>query len=465
MKKPNTKITSLFLCLLAIFACTTGYGEVIFQALDKNLKPLETASLSYDLSDFSMQDAINIALKQNRSIISSREDVRKANGQVKQARSIAGTKVSGNFLQTRLDDVATANLGGQTLELGKKDVQKAYLELSQPLFLGTRDQAAIKTARLGRSISNSAFIFTQQQTIANTILLYLGWVYAKEVERVSEKDLELAQAHFSLVEKRYNNKLASKYELLRAEVRLTQTKSKLAQDKNNTLLNCSELLTLLGLPINQQLETNYRLEIEKIDLTNEIGSEAFQLKEDLKVKKLQAEIAKQSVKSARGEKHPTVNLFGQFGSENPSSKSGFGQLERKSYWNAGVAINFKLIDAGNTRGKIMESKAALNKAKNEYEQAIEQTKLEIHQAILNLKTAQEIVSSQKENLKQAEETMRLAKVRYENGMFTQVEMFDAENAYLNANLAYLQAVFMHHQARISYLLSTGKLGREFNLGI
>jgi outer membrane protein TolC len=237
------------------------------------------------------------------------------------------------------------------------------------------------------------------------------------------------------------------------------------QDKNNTLLACSELLTLLSLPIDLPIGTDYRLEIEEIKPTPEANLSALTLKEDLKIKKLQAAIAEQGVKSARGEKHPSVNFFGQFGSENPSSKSGFGQLERKSYWNAGLSLNFTLIDAGNTTGKILAAKAMLGKAKNEYEMAIEQTQLEIHQATLNLKTAQEIVTSQKENLKQAEETMRLAKVRYENGMFTQVEMFDAENAYLNANLAYLKAVFSHHQARVSYLLSTGKLGREFSLGI
>jgi len=56
--------------------------------------------------------------------------------------------------------------------------------------------------------------------------------------------------------------------------------------------------------------------------------------------------------------------------------------------------------------------------------------------------------------------MRLAKVRYENGMFTQVDLFDAETAWSNARLMYIQSVFLHHQARLSYLLATGRLGRE-----
>jgi len=79
---------------------------------------------------------------------------------------------------------------------------------------------------------------------------------------------------------------------------------------------------------------------------------------------------------------------------------------------------------------------------------------------LNLQTAGEIVRAQQEALKQAEEAVRLAGVKYSNGMFTQVEMFDAENAFLNTHLQYLSAVFSHHQARVSYLLATGKLGRD-----
>jgi outer membrane protein TolC len=432
--------------------------------LDENLKPIETASQAFSVDNFRLEDALNVAIKQNRSIKNSFHEYQKSEGQVKQARSISGTQITGNFNQTRLDDIGKTTFGGQTFEMGKKDVQKTWLELSQPIFLGSKDKAAIKSARLGREIAQSAHTLTSQQVILETTLQYLNWLLAMEVERVGEKDLELAQAHYDLMEKRFKNELTSNYELLRAEVRLVQTKSLLLQRKNNSKLARLQLLKTLSLPQDLDLKTDSRLEMKELKTSLASDStQALNLREDLKIKNLQHQISQQSLRSARGEKQPTVALFGQFGTENPSSKSSMGNYERKNYWNAGVAVNFKVLDAGNTKGKIMEAKAAVEQAKNLLKNSQEQTQLEIKNALLTLNTAKEIVISQKENLKQAEEAMRLAKVRFENGIFTQVEMFDAENAYLNANLNYLQSVFSHHRARVSYLLATGKLGREFLL--
>ncbi|HMM59757.1 MAG TPA: TolC family protein, partial [Candidatus Rifleibacterium sp.] len=127
---------------------------------------------------------------------------------------------------------------------------------------------------------------------------------------------------------------------------------------------------------------------------------------------------------------------------------------------AGVSVNLPVLDAGFSSGRVLEAKAGLKQSETGYADSVEQAQLEIRKAILSLNTSEQIVNAQKENVKQAEETMRLAKVRYENGMFTQVDLFDAETAWSNARLMYIQSVFLHHQARLSYLLATGRLGRE-----
>ena len=118
------------------------------------------------------------------------------------------------------------------------------------------------------------------------------------------------------------------------------------------------------------------------------------------------------------------------------------------------------MDASLTKSKVKDAKAGIKEAENNYNESLENTELEVYRASLSLQNAIEVLASQKENLKQAEETLRLAKVRYENGLFTQIDLFDAENAWSNAKLIYLQAIFNHHNARLAYLLAVGKLGRD-----
>ncbi len=414
-----------------------------------------------DLSDLHLEDVLRLALERNRTVLGARQQIEAAEGQVKQARAVGGTKVTGKFTQTRLDGVGSANLGGRTIKMGNEDVQKAYVEMAHPLFLGGRDQAALAAARLGRSAAAAGFTYAGQQVLQQATMKWLSWLFAREVERVGRKDLDLAEAHHKLVSARVRQDQASKFELLRADVRLAQARSKLRQETNSVDLARLDLLRVLSLPPTLPVGTRDRLALLEFstDLAHD-ASAAVELREDLRIRRLEAQIARQGLRAARGERLPTLNAFGQAGNEFPSSKGGLGGITRKGYWNVGVAAELPLIDAGQRQGKIQEAKAKVAAAENALQDALEKAQVEIRQALLNLQTAREVVEAQQEALKQAEEALRLAGVKYENGMFTQVEMFDAENAFLNTNLQYLQAVFAHHQARVSYLLATGRLGRD-----
>ncbi len=429
--------------------------------LDEEMRPVTTASQTFDQQNVCLEDVVGLALKNNRAVKSSEFNIKKMRGQVEQARSIGGLRLSGNMTQTRIKDVPSANFGGQTIEMGRHDIQKIYGELTQPLYLGEKDRAAVNSARLGQLIAESAHTLTRQQIIMAASLSYYSWLYAREVEDVGKMDRDLAQAHFDLVEKRFAAEQTSKYEVLRAEVRLAQNRSAYIKDCNDTELARLDLLKLLSLPLDMAVDTACRLEVEALEpqLEEDI-SMAEERREDLQIKRRECKIADEQIRAAHGEKRLTAALFAQYGSENPSSYADMGKVERKAYWLAGLSLNLPIMDAGFSHGKVSEARAARSQSENAYFDALEQAHLEIRQAYLTLKSSEEIVAAQKENLKQAEETMRLANVRYENGLFTQVDLFDAETAYSNTRLHYLQAVFFHHQARLAYQLATGRLGRD-----
>ncbi|GAB1351754.1 TolC family protein [Erysipelotrichia bacterium] len=413
------------------------------------------------LRDVHISDILKIALLRNRQVNAAAQRIDQANGQVLQARSLLGTRMTGNFSQTRVDDVAKSISGGKTIDLGKRDSQAAYVEVTQPLFLSGKDQSTLNSARLGRSIAGSGDFLTRQSILLETTLRWLSWLFAGEAEKVSEKNLELAQAHHDLVKARFQHKQVSQFEVLRAEVRLAQARSDLRKQTNTRELACLDLLRILDLPEDTEVTSGERLKMIKasIDPVRD-ASEAIELREDLRMKRLEVKIAREAIASARSENQPVVSLFGQTGVQDPSSKSSMGNYERKGYWRAGIVANFTLSDGGMRKGRIKEADSRLALAENALHENIEQAKIEIRKASLNIETAEEVVTSQREALKQAEEALRLAGVRYKNGLFTQVELFDAENAYLLTRLQYLQAIHSYHQAVASYHLATGKLGRE-----
>lgn len=403
------------------------------------------------LEDIHIGDILRLSLIRNRSIIGAAHQVESANAGVIQARSALGARLTGNFRYTRVDEVANPLMG--------RDSQSAYFEVSQPLFLSGRDRAALNQARFGRSTAGAGLVLTRQHILLETTMRWLTWLFTGEAERVSQKDLELAEAHHALVSKRYKYKQVSQFEVLRAEVRLAKACSDLRKQTNARALACLDLLNVLDLPEKTLITTQVRLKMLDLPIDyNKDSSAAIDLREDIKVKRLEVEIARYGLSGARSENQPVVSLFGQTGVADPAAKS--RTFSRESYWNAGVMANFTLGDGGMRKGKIKGAHAKLAIAENAMQQTIEKASIEIKQAFLTIETAKEVVTAQREALKQAEEALRLAGVRYTNGLFTQVELFDAENAYLTTRLQYLQAIFSYHQAFASYRLATGQLGRS-----
>jgi outer membrane protein TolC len=447
----NIKFRTYLLGLLTVCFCLASIAFAHpFDAIDD-----ETAFIS---SNFTLDEALEIAFRQNRAIISSDIAYDKADAMVGQARTAMSTKVTANWKQTRLGYETLMMPAG--IPVNKKDNQSYYAELTQPLYLGQKDKAAVNSARLGRETAGFAKTLTRQQIVMAVSMKYYNWLYSRAVEAVSKQDLDLAEAHFNLVDKRYKAEQTSKYELLRAEVRFTQAKSEYMKSQNDTNLAKLDLLNILSLPIDLKIDTDTDLKIVEYEATPRDDLLIINdLREDLKIRKNLTKIAEQSKIAAKGEKKPTLALWAQYGGEDPSSRYS-GAFKRDNYWMGGLAMELPLVDAGLMKTKLSEANADLKQAQNDYREALELSKTEIKQAALSLHSSSEIVAAQLENMKQAEETVRLAKVRYENGIFTQVDLFDAENAWSKAQLYYYQAVLGHHNARLAYQLAIGKLGRD-----
>lgn len=447
------------LCLLGVLSCAPVFAEeYAIQPLDKDLNPIvepEQAAKEYDFSAFNLNDALEIALASNRTIKGTEYSVKTADAKVGQARAASSLKLGAKANKTRLDKVKSQGFELDT----SKYANGESLTLTQPLYIGGQDKAARISARLGRDTAKSSQILTKQNIVKAVSLGYYNWLYAREKENVGMQDLELAQAHYDLVNKRFQAEQSSKYELLRADVRLADSKSSYLGKKNDAVLAKLNLLKLLSLPMDTNIDTAEKLEVVDIhpDVLEDLAK-AVELREDLKIKRNMKSIAQQSLESARAGLRPSVALSATFSSDKPSSR--MDAFQRDESWNASVGLEMPLLDGRLTRAKVKEASAGIDNAENDYQESLENTELEVYKSALSLQTAIEVVASQKENMKQADETLRLAKVRYENGLFTQIDLFDAETAWSNAKLVYLGAIFQHHEARLSYLLATGKLGRD-----
>jgi outer membrane protein TolC len=101
---------------------------------------------------------------------------------------------------------------------------------------------------------------------------------------------------------------------------------------------------------------------------------------------------------------------------------------------------------------VKQAKSGLRQIQIGMEQLKDGIQLEVRAAFLGFQESKELLNAQEETVQQAKESLRIANLRYKNGMITNVELMDAE-------LAYTQAQTNRFNALHDYAIAVAKLER------
>jgi outer membrane protein TolC len=98
--------------------------------------------------------------------------------------------------------------------------------------------------------------------------------------------------------------------------------------------------------------------------------------------------------------------------------------DKHSNWDAGVSVTIPIFDGFSSKAKVEEARARYAQAVLEKEDLGDQIAVEIRRACLDLQQAQAIIDSQKDNIDEAKEALKIAQVRYDNGEGTNLDILD-----------------------------------------
>jgi outer membrane protein TolC len=276
---------------------------------------------------------------------------------------------------------------------------------------------------------------------------YLAVLFTKASVEVFEKGLENARAHLEDVKKKLDQDVGTRFDVIRGEVKVANAKAQLIQARNNLSTARAGLLRLMGLPQDTKLSLTGKLAYRpaKVSVPRSL-EKAYKSRIDLKAAEVFIDIQDRQIDIAVGGQLPKAYAFFNYGWEKPSTKS-FGGTEGDDYWNAGMIIDVPLFDGFQGLGKIRKGYGSLRQARWAYEDLRQQIALEVKQAATAMRNAVEFLESQKENVRQAEEGLRLVKIGFGLGTNTQLDVLDVQTALTAARLNYLQAVFNYQSAR------------------
>ena len=157
--------------------------------------------------------------------------------------------------------------------------------------------------------------------------------------------------------------------------------------------------------------------------------------------------------AAKAAYFPTISLTGLFG----YASNGLSDLfdSQSKAWQYAAPITMPIFTAGAIAGQVQEAEAAQQQALFAYQRTIQEAFREVNDALISQERTREQLRAQKQQVKALEQYSATARLRYDNGYTSYIEVLDAERSLFNVQLQYTQTQQTQFQAMISLYLAMG----------
>ncbi|MGB7061076.1 MAG: TolC family protein [Candidatus Zixiibacteriota bacterium] len=400
-----------------------------------------------------LDQCLEMAYENNKTLLQLEEKINASEYKMDEARSGFFPQLSFSGSYTRLGRVPGFEVPGMTIDFGTANNYNLVLSLQQPVFTWGKIRNSYDIARYGLSLTQEEYRSTRQGIRFNVVSLFYNALLAKELIKVREESIARIEDHLSTVQERYDKGYASEFDLLRVKVQLANAKPPLVQAKNLYHLTLDNLKNLLGISLSDSVNLEGTLESEPDQVDQSQAEEfAFKNRSELKLVSQQERIGRKALVLAKAGNKPSL-----FGAVNYEYKRPYYSEDKwKTDWNFTLALSFPLFDGFLTRSRVKQAKSGLKQLDIAEKQIRDLIRLEISQAISDLNLALENIVSQEENVKQAKEALRIARVQYQKGMLTNLELMDTEFALTLAETNYLQAQSDYLVAMAKFEKAIGK---------
>jgi len=420
------------------------------------------ASLPVVTGPLSLEDALKLALQYSVPLRRAREDREIARGRRKEALSEVLPKVSLDGTYTRLDQDFTVDFDGPGGEAPVNftflDNYAADLRVEQPLFRAGRGVAAIRASQYYDLYTSETLRGAVQATIYEATQAYYYVMLQREQVRVLESSLRLAEAQLQDVEVKKKYGVASPFNVLRAEVEVSNAKASLIRARNELDFARTDLFRVLGVSQTSSVELTETLDRDAtLPEFDEERSQAYENRPDISASALTIKLQEQNLRVLRAEYWPTLDAFYSYRYAKPDPVDSFLN-DWGGTWSAGLLLRWNLFDGLRREGILIQEKARLRQFELDWLDTVERTSQEVRKAVDAVENALEALKAQDKTLAQAQEGLRLAEVGFREGTLDQVAVLDARGALTAAQLLYFRSLYDYHLARRFLARATGTLG-------
>ncbi|MBN1526216.1 MAG: TolC family protein [Candidatus Omnitrophica bacterium] len=410
-----------------------------------------------------LKDSIFVSVMNNRSIQVQEEEVEYAKGDILYAKSLFLPKVNAEYSYTYNDSVFYSDsFPGHRKDTriysGFKNDNAAGVVAEESIYNGGANIANLKQANIGLKIARETLRAAKLDVEFETKRLFYGLLLAYETKRIAQDLVDQAEAHYIDVKANFGQGTASKFDVLQSKVQVSTVIPQLVNADNAVELITVEFKKLLVLNLRDPVRLEGRLAYKEVEIHEEdFLQEAYKRRPEMILKLLGVDLNKWAIDFAKAGWLPQVSATASYMYRTDNLNNMVNP--RHDLWNVGVKASIALFDGFATKAKVDEAKARYNEARLQKEDYVDQLAVDVRNACLDLKKAKALIDSQKDSVDEAKEALRLSVVRFNNGVGTNLDVFDAEVSLAQVQQNLAQGVY-------DYIMAKAQLdrlrGRQFS---
>lgn len=386
-----------------------------------------------------LQQAWDIALKEDHSLKAVHETTRSSELQLQAAKAARFPSVSLEAGYTVLDDIpgAKVNFSGLSTQFPLAERESlSYSATSQlPIYTSGKISQSIKAA--GASLEAS-----QRFELGKSLDLKLNVAEAYVAVLRSEKSLQLVNSHVESLASHLDDAknlhqqgMVSKNDWLAAQVALADARQGSIQMANRVDLNKSVYNRLLGRELQQLVALE---EIETFEFNESLElltNRAINKRYELLVLREQINALTHQAAAIRAESGPHLALTGGYTFQENQYQIHEGQ------WGVNLGMQWKIFDAGLIRDKASSTEHRAAALERQYEDLLTNIQLQVRQYWLDTQETVKRIKVSQISIAQAEENLAVNRDRYENGLSTNTDVLSAVTLQTRSQNNHANAVY------------------------
>jgi outer membrane protein TolC len=428
-------------------------------------------SLAATAQNYSLKQAVDYAIAHQVQVKNSQIDLQNANAKVNEIRAMGLPQVNGSlsltnnlilqrvFIPARIFNPAAAEGELIAAKFGVDNAGFANVGLSQLVFDGTY-LLGLKASSVYKDLAVKSVTQSKQQVAENVTKAYYGILVNEK--RQSLLALNVARLDTLLKETRELNKqgFVEKIDVQRLDVQANNLRTELDNVNRLQELSYSLLKFQMGFPMEEPIKLSETL--EKVELAtfnlNAAGDFNYSNRIEYSILQTQENLAELDLKSIKAGYLPRLLLNANYGYN--AGANGFGDLVSKPWFdNAAVtvALQIPIFDGYSKKYRAIQSANNLQKVRQSYSLLKSSIDLQRSQASITMKNALESMKEQKANLELANEISRVTRVKYQNGVGSNLEVLNAETSIKESQANYFTALYNALIAKVEVEKANGTL--------